>query len=67
MSHSCQETSLAGLLGQSPFSDDEIAALRKRAWVEQGLLIIRPSDPKLTIREVQVLLEIGQRLYGGAP
>lgn len=56
---------LADMLGQSSLSPDEIAHLRRRAWVEQGILIIRISDVRLTIPEALLLREIAERIYGG--
>jgi len=58
-------TSLAGMLGQSALSDEEIAMLREQAWLEQGLLIVHPWDQKLTPDEAQIIGQIAERLYGG--
>ena len=68
MSDDFQKTpgiSLADMLGRSPFNDDEIGILRRRAWAEQGILIIQLSDHRLTIPEALYLREIAERIYGG--
>lgn len=53
--------------GQSNYSDDEIAMLRHKAWVEIGVLFISPSDRRLTTMEASIICQIGERLYGGEP
>lgn len=58
-------SSLAGMLGQSSLSADEIAELRHKAWRQQGLLIVRPSDPRLSRGEAALVRDIAERLYGG--
>ena len=64
-SHSPFQSTLASMQGQSNYSDDEIAILRHKAWVELGVLIVSPSDRRLTTAEAARLREIGERLYGG--
>lgn len=56
-------SSLSGMLGRSPFNEEEISQLRCRAWQEQGLLIIDLWNLLLTPSEVQMLSKIGKRLY----
>ncbi len=63
-SHSPFTSSLSSMQGRS-YSDDEIAILRHKAWVELGVLFISPSDRRLTTMEASVIREIGERLYGG--
>jgi len=58
-------SSLAGMLGQSRLSEDEILALRQKAWSEQGLLIVQVSDRQLYVGEACLLRRIAERLYGG--
>ena len=58
--------SLADMLGRPPFNDDEIKNLRRRAWIEQGILIIQLSDHRLTIPQALYLREIAERFYGGS-
>ena len=60
-------SSLAGMLGRSAFSDDEIADLRRKAWHEQSLLIVSASDPRLTGPERHHLRKLARRLYEGEP
>ena len=59
------QSSLIGMLGQSGLSDDELATLRRRAWTEQGLLIVSLCDRKLTQNEASLLRAIAERLYEG--
>ena len=59
--------SLTDMLGSTPYNDDEIATLRRRAWTEQGIVIIRPSDTRLTAEEAVLLRDIAERIYGGQP
>lgn len=58
-------SSLAGMLGQSSLSADELTELRRKAWRQQGLLIVRPSDPRLTRTEAVLVRDIAERLYEG--
>lgn len=58
-------SSLVGMLGKSSFSDEELRALRRKAWWEQGLLIVHPCDMRLTPGETRLLNGIAERLYGG--
>lgn len=57
-------TSLAGMLGRSSLSDEELAALRSKAWRRQGLLIVSPSDPRLNFCEANMVRRVAERLYG---
>jgi hypothetical protein len=59
-------SSLLGMLGPSSLSEEELLALRRKAWWEQGLLIAHPWDPRLNSKESRVLSQIGERLYGGS-
>lgn len=43
---------------------DEIAILRKRAWLEQGILIVPCIDQALSSGEKVLLCKIAKRLYG---
>jgi len=61
-----QISPLAGLQGPAPYDHDELAALRRRAWREQGLLIVSPTDRKLTQSETVELIRLAERLYGGS-
>lgn len=63
--HSPYQSCLTNMQGQSSYSDDEIKILRHKAWVELGVLIVSPSDRRLTTAEALRLREIGERLYGG--
>ena len=59
--------SFSDWLDDSSLSEVELEDLRKRAWHEQGLLIVDPSDPKLLKKETFTLFDIGIRLYGNRP
>ena len=48
----------------SPLTPEEMETLRRRAWHEQGVLIVSPSYKDLTSPERIILCEIGERLYG---
>ncbi len=58
------KSSLVGMLGRSALSDDELAELRHKAWQRQGLLIVNPSDPRLSVCEATMVRRIAQKLYG---
>lgn len=45
-------------------SEDELETLRKRAWQEQGILVVSPLDDRLTFFDRTRLCEIGNRFYG---
>ena len=64
MRHNPFRSALAGMQGTSPYSDGEIRKLRGQAWREQGLVIVSPSDNRLSEREKQDLRAIAERLYG---
>lgn len=49
---------------QSALSDEEMDALRQRAWQEQNILILSPFDERLEFRDKTRLCEIGNRFYG---
>ncbi len=53
--------------GDSNLSEHELGTLRRRAWQEQGILIVSPSDDRLQSSEQIVLCEVGSRLYGDEP
>lgn len=48
----------------SPASNDELEIMRRRAWTEQGVLMICPSDPRLTEDERNFLFMIAESRYG---
>ncbi|MFT6237990.1 MAG: hypothetical protein ACJAQT_000059 [Akkermansiaceae bacterium] len=57
--------SLVGMLGRSSLSEEELSNLRRKAWWEQGLLIVHPWDMRLSPEEAKALNQIAERLYGG--
>ena len=58
------KSSLVGMLGRSALSDDELATLRNKAWRRQELLIVSPSDPRLSLSEATMVRRIAMKLYG---
>ncbi len=48
----------------SPANAEEMEQLRRRAWTEQGVLTICPSDPKLTEDQRNFLFMIAEARYG---
>jgi len=58
------QSSLSGMLGRSMLNEEELDALRSRAWHEQGLLIIHPLDHRLSSVETRLLFRLGGSLFG---
>ena len=58
------QSSLTSSQGQTPYNHDEIAELRRKAWKEQGLLIVSPVAPQLEPDETEFLTIIAEKLYG---
>lgn len=52
------------LMGDTPASADEMEALRRKAWSEQGVLMINLSDPCLTEAQRNMLYAIAEHRYG---
>lgn len=48
----------------SETSPDELEAIKRDGWREQGILVISPDDPRLNWMQEQVIRQIGQKLYG---
>lgn len=46
------------------YNAKEIECLRKRAWLEDGVLIVSISEPLLGTVEKNWLIGVGDRLYG---
>ncbi len=57
-------SSLASMQGPAPYDHEEIAALRRRAWIEQGILIVSPSDSRLSEKDRQLLIRMAETIYG---
>ena len=51
-------------MGATPASADEMEILRRKAWTEQGVLMICPSDPSLTKEQRDMLFAIAEHRYG---
>lgn len=54
----------AKLMGASAASADEMEMLRRKAWIEQGVLTINISDPCLTEAQRNMLYAIAEHRYG---
>lgn len=52
------------LMGATPASADEMEMLRRKAWIEQGVLTINISDPCLTDAQRNMLYAIAEHRYG---
>ena len=46
------------------YNAKDIEALRTRAWLEDGVLIVSISEPLLGLEEKNWLIGVGDRLYG---
>lgn len=55
---------LTKFMGQNPANADELEAMRRQAWSEQGVLMICPSDPSLTDDQRNMLMLIAESRYG---
>jgi hypothetical protein len=57
---------LAGAQARTAPSDDDLLAMRRAAWRQQGLVVLRPEDVRDDwIR--QALVDEANRLYGRRP
>lgn len=61
MSYYCPLTKFAG---RTPADEDEMNAMRRKAWREEGVLSVKLCDRRLTSDEQDALKEIAERLYG---
>ena len=57
-------SSLSEMQGQSPYDHEEIVTLRRRAWTEQGILIISVSNNRLSKRDKTELIRMAELIYG---
>lgn len=55
---------LTKFMQDSPANADEIEILRRKAWTEQGVLMICPSDPRLSEDQRNMILLIAEARYG---
>ncbi len=53
-------TPLAAMLGSR--TDSEF--VRKRGWLDQGILVVSENDYRLTWDQREMLRQIGRKLYG---
>ena len=54
---------LGEMIGAAPYGNDEIARLRRRAWIEQDLLIVSANEASLNATEYGLIRRLGERLY----
>ena len=40
-------------------------AVKREGWRQQGLLVVSPTDPRLTWPERELVRQLGEKLYGG--
>lgn len=38
--------------------------VKREGWREQGLLVVSPTDPRLTWPERELVRQLGEKLYG---
>ena len=55
---------LAEMQGDPPLDAEEIATLRKRAWIEQGILVVSPDQDRVSKQDARTLFSIAEALYG---
>lgn len=55
---------LTKFAGRTPADEDEMNAMRRKAWREDGVLSVKLSDHRLTSTEKENLKKIAERLYG---
>lgn len=56
-------SSLARCMSRTAASDDELRALRRRAWQETGVIVLRPEDIEDAFAR-QALINAAQALFG---
>ena len=56
-------SSLARCMSRTAASDDELRALRRRAWQETGVVVLRPEDVEDAFAR-QALINVAQALFG---
>jgi hypothetical protein len=58
-------SSLTKLAGRTPSNEEDLALMRRAAWRKQGVLVVSPSDSRLTWPEKEFIKQIAEKLYGG--
>ena len=56
--------SLSGMLGETPYDHEEILSLRRRAWIEQGVVILSISDSRIGRADRERLIRLAEAFYG---
>ena len=51
---------LAGLMRQ----DMDVEEIKRRAWIDDGILVVSPDDPVLGMDEAEFIRQVGNRKYG---
>ncbi len=57
-------SSLGRVQPRQPLDADELAAMRRAAWRQQGMLAVSADDPRLTWPERELVNQLGDKLYG---
>ena len=57
-------SSLGRVQPRQPLDADELAAMRRAAWRQQGMLAVSADDPRLTWPERELVSQLGDKLYG---
>lgn len=57
-------SSLGRVQPRQPLDDGELAAMRRAAWRQQGMLAVSTDDPRLTWPERELVNQLGDKLYG---
>ncbi len=57
-------SSLGRLQPRQPLDAEELAAMRRAAWRQQGVLAVSEDDPRLSWPERELVHQLGDKLYG---
>jgi hypothetical protein len=58
--------SLGGLAAKTPASPDELWAMRRRAWRDTGVAVLRPDDIADDFAR-QAVVNVAEKLFGPRP
>jgi hypothetical protein len=58
--------SLGGLAAKTPASPDELWAMRRRAWRDTGVAVLRPDDIQDDFAR-QAVVNVAEKLFGPRP
>ncbi len=63
----CPEPRYPSPLGRMQATPMDAEATKRQGWREQHILVVTPEDRRLSLFERQLILSIGERLYGSPP